>query len=147
MTNMKMAMIGGFVAAAALVAGSAQAQECKPAHSFKTVEEGTITVAVVTYAPFSFINKDGTLGGVDGDIVKAIAKRECLKVKPVATDPSAAIQYILTGRADLSTGDWYRTAERARWRRLLTASTEMPRAAATSGALRPCTSRIIRTTR
>ncbi|KMO44636.1 amino acid ABC transporter [Methylobacterium tarhaniae] len=109
MPSVTVAVLAGW-----LVAGAAEAQECKPAHAFKTIEPGVLTVAVTTYAPFSIIEKDGSAGGVDGDIVTAIAKLECLKVKAVATDPSAAIQYILAGRADLSTGDWYRTAERAK---------------------------------
>ncbi|GGE01364.1 ABC transporter substrate-binding protein [Aureimonas endophytica] len=108
-----LAMTAGALAACCL-GTAASAQDCKPAHAFETVEKGFLTVSTTTYAPFSYVDKDGSVGGVDGDIVEAIAKLECLKVKAVATDPSAAIQYILTGRSDLSTGDWYRTAERAK---------------------------------
>jgi polar amino acid transport system substrate-binding protein len=52
--------------------------------------------------------------GLDGDIATEFAKRECLTVKPIAVDPAAAIQYVLSGQADITTGDWYRTAERAK---------------------------------
>lgn len=92
----------------------ASAQDCTPKHKFTTVEAGTLTVAVTTYAPHSFLDVDGTTKGIDGDIATEFAKRECLKVKAVAVDPAAAIQYVLSGQADITTGDWYRTAERAK---------------------------------
>ncbi|NRP90586.1 polar amino acid transport system substrate-binding protein [Rhizobium mongolense subsp. loessense] len=92
----------------------ASAQDCTPKHKFATVEAGTLTVAVTTYAPHSFLDADGTMKGIDGDIATEFAKRECLKVKAVAVDPAAAIQYVLSGQADITTGDWYRTAERAK---------------------------------
>lgn len=92
----------------------AAAQDCTPKHQFATVEAGALTVAVTTYAPHSFIDDSGSMKGIDGDIAAEFAKRECLKVKAVAVDPAAAIQYVLSGQADITTGDWYRTAERAK---------------------------------
>lgn len=92
----------------------AQAQDCKPEHTFETVEKGTLTIAVTTYAPHSYLDNEGNAKGIDGDIATEFAKRECLKVKAVAVDPAAAIQYVLSGQADITTGDWYRTAERAK---------------------------------
>lgn len=102
---------------AALFVGMASvafAQDCKPKHEFKTITPGTLTIAVTTYAPHSFIDESGKMSGIDGDIAAEFAKRECLSVKPVAVDPAAAIQYVLSGQADITTGDWYRTAERAK---------------------------------
>lgn len=103
-------------AAAALLAGTAlvQAEECKPRNEFKTVEAGVLTVAVTTYAPYSYLSPEGEPKGVDGDIATKIAELECLKVKAVAVDTAAGIQYVLSGKADITTGDWYRTAERAK---------------------------------
>ena len=92
----------------------ASAQDCKPKHAFATIEQGTLTVAVTTYVPHSFVDDSGTMKGIDGDIAAEFAKRECLKVKAIAVDPAAAIQYVLSGQADIATGDWYRTAERAK---------------------------------
>ncbi|QEN86057.1 amino acid ABC transporter substrate-binding protein [Labrys sp. KNU-23] len=92
----------------------ASAQDCTPKHKFTTIAPGTLTVAVTTYAPHSFMDQTGTMKGIDGDIAADFAKRECLTVKAVAVDPAAAIQYILSGQADITTGDWYRTAERAK---------------------------------
>lgn len=102
------------IAGLALTAGVASAQECTPKHQFTTIEAGTLTVAVTTYVPHSFVDDGGNMKGIDGDIAAEFAKRECLKVKAVAVDPAAAIQYVLSGQADIATGDWYRTAERAK---------------------------------
>lgn len=102
------------VAALLVSASIASAQDCTPKHKFETISQGTLTVAVTTYAPHSFLDDSGNMKGIDGDIAAEFAKRECLKVKAVAVDPAAAIQYVLSGQADITTGDWYRTAERAK---------------------------------
>ncbi|MBK0023821.1 amino acid ABC transporter substrate-binding protein [Ochrobactrum sp. S46] len=96
------------------LSATALAQDCKPKHEFKTITPGTLTIAVTTYAPHSFMDESGKMTGLDGDIATEFAKRECLTLKPVAVDPAAAIQYVLSGQADITTGDWYRTAERAK---------------------------------
>ena len=88
--------------------------DCTPKHKFSTIEAGALTIAVTTYAPYSYLDDSGKAAGVDGDIATKIAAMECLTVKPIAVDPAAAIQYVLSGRADITTGDWYRTAERAK---------------------------------
>ncbi|QGA57844.1 transporter substrate-binding domain-containing protein [Brucella sp. 2280] len=114
---MKNGMIRKGVLGAALIMGlssAAFAEDCKPKHEFKTITPGTLTIAVTTYVPYSFIDESGKLKGIDGDIATEFAKRECLTVKPIAVDPAAAIQYVLSGQADITTGDWYRTAERAK---------------------------------
>jgi len=100
--------------AALLTAGPALAQDCKPKHEFTTVEKGYLTVAPGTYPPYSFVDPAGELQGIDGDIVKLIAAMECLKVKAIPVDPAAALQYVVNGKAELTTGDWYRTEARAR---------------------------------
>lgn len=102
------------IAGLALSAEIASAQDCTPKHQFSTIEAGTLTVAVTTYVPHSFVDDSGNMKGIDGDIAAEFAKRECLKVKAIAVDPAAAIQYVLSGQADIATGDWYRTAERAK---------------------------------
>ena len=108
-----------FLARTALVAASLAVAlpalaECTPKHKFKTVEEGFITNAATVYAPYSMIDDAGNMTGIDGDILHAIADMECLKVKPVPVDASGGIQYVLSRKADTTSGDWYRTAERAR---------------------------------
>ena len=105
-----LAGIAGLLMSATL----ANAQDCTAKHKFTTIEAGSLTVAVTTYAPHSYLDANGDMKGIDGDIAAEFAKRECLKVKAVAVDPAAAIQYVLSGQADITTGDWYRTAERAK---------------------------------
>jgi len=54
------------------------------------------------------------LSGVDGEIIKRIAARECLEIKLTVVDPAAVIQSVIARRADVGIGDWYRTAERSK---------------------------------
>lgn len=99
---------------ATLTGGNAYADECKPAHVFETIKPGVLVVAAYEFPPYSFTGPDKSLTGVDGEVVKLIAQKECLKVEPLMMDPAATIQYVVTKRADVAIGDWYRTAERAR---------------------------------
>jgi len=94
--------------------GVAQAQECTPQHQFKTVNPGALTIAVTNFAPFSFMDENGKAAGVELEIAEEFAKRECLEIRPIAVDPAAAIQYVLSGQADITVGAWYRTVERAK---------------------------------
>jgi len=108
-------ILGVAVVAASFVAASAWADDCKPAHQFKTVAPGKLTVAIYEYPPFTTASPDSTtIGGVDSDIVKRFAAANCLAVTPVVVDPAATVQYVVSGKADVATGDWYRTAERAK---------------------------------
>lgn len=104
--------------AAGAIAGAflsvAGAQACTPLHKFTTVTPGKLTVAAVSYPPFSSMNPDGSLTGVDADIVKKIAAMECLKIAVVPGSYASNIQYLVAGRADLTIGEWYRTAARAK---------------------------------
>ncbi|WP_245643716.1 substrate-binding periplasmic protein [Paraburkholderia oxyphila] len=88
--------------------------ECKPAHQFKTVTPGVLTISTAEFPPFDIPGNDGALGGVEGDILKKIADKECLKINAQPVGFSSAIQYVLTGKADVSAGQWYRTADRAK---------------------------------
>src|SRR5260221_1718170 len=102
------------VGAALLTASPSMADDCKPKHVFSTVEQGYLTVAPGPYPPYSYVDPAGELQGIDGDIVKLIAAMECLKVKAIPVDPAAALQYVISGKAELTTGDWYRTEARNR---------------------------------
>jgi len=106
-------LVAAFVATA--FAAPAFADDCKPAHKFTTVAPGKVTVAIYEYPPFTTASADGaTIGGVDSDVVKKFAADNCLAVAPVVVDPAATVQYVVAGKADVATGDWYRTAERAK---------------------------------
>lgn len=89
------------------------ADDCKPAHTFPTVQPGKLSVAIYEYPPFTVISSDGSIGGVDSDIAKEFAKKNCLTIEAVVVEPGAIIENILSKKADIGTGDWYRTAKRA----------------------------------
>jgi len=114
MTNLRMSLIGLAALTAASTASAAVAQTCTPAHKFPTVAEGKLTVAIYEYPPFSTASSDGKIGGVDAEIARKFAEANCLTLVPAVVDPAATIQYVLSGKADLAAGDWYRTAERAK---------------------------------
>lgn len=99
---------------AVLAASAASAQDCQPAHKFDTVNAGAITVAAITFPPYGMVAPDGTAAGIDGDILKEIARMECLDVNVIPVDGAAALNYVTTGRADIAYGDWYRTKERTK---------------------------------
>lgn len=96
------------------VASAAFADDCTPAHDIKTVEEGYLTIAAPTFPPFSIPESSSEISGIDADIAKEIAARECLKVKVAAVEYATAIPYVVSGRADVAIGDYYRTEERSK---------------------------------
>jgi polar amino acid transport system substrate-binding protein len=87
---------------------------CKPAHQMKTVVPGTLTVTTVMLPPYDVPGGEGGFSGVDGDMVKKIAEMECLKLDVKQVDVAAEIQYVVSGKADMTAGNWYATAERAK---------------------------------
>lgn len=95
-------------------ATKAASGDCTPKHEFSTVEKGKLTVAFGPALPYIEV-KDGRLTGVDGEVLNAIAKMECLEIvrKPFAGS-AGAIQTLQSGRADVLAGGWYRTPERAK---------------------------------
>lgn len=103
-----------FSAACLMAGGTFAADSCKPSQDFKTITPGSLTVAVYNYPPFTMVSGNNEISGVDSDVVKAIAKRNCLTLVPVVVDPSAVIQNVLSQKVDLGIGDWFRTAERAK---------------------------------
>lgn len=93
--------------------GTSVSEDCKPAHEFSTVKNGTLTVAGYDLPPFSKMAPD-KISGVDGDIITEIAKKECLTVTAKSMATAAVIPTVQSNRADIAVGDWYRTAERAK---------------------------------
>ncbi|MBC8751677.1 MULTISPECIES: substrate-binding periplasmic protein [Paraburkholderia] len=97
-----------------VVVASASAQTCKPLHKFDTINPGVLTVSATVYPPFDNVDKDGKFVGVDADILRKVGEKECLQVNATSADSSASIQYVLSGKADVSSSAWYRTADRAK---------------------------------
>ncbi|HTF52966.1 MAG TPA: ABC transporter substrate-binding protein [Pseudonocardia sp.] len=90
------------------------AGNCTPKHQFSTIEQGTLTVAVHDLPPYSGTTGPDGLSGVDADIVREIAKRECLTITAQAGNTPSLIPSVQQGRADLAIGDWYRTEPRSK---------------------------------
>ena len=92
-------------------AGLALARDCTPKHSFTTLSEGTLTVALTNTPPYS-AEKDGAVSGIDGDLLAKFAEENCLKIAYEIFTYPAAVSAVQTGRADVALGGFYRTAAR-----------------------------------
>jgi polar amino acid transport system substrate-binding protein len=93
-------------------AESAVSKGCQPESTFKTISAGFLTVAAPEFPPFSS-NKDGKLTGVDADVIKEFAAKNCLDIKVEPTSYAGTIPAVQSGRADVAIGCYYRTAVRA----------------------------------
>lgn len=86
---------------------------CKPAHSFSTLQQGKLTVSVYVSPPYTELASAGApLGGVDGKILSKIAEAECLSLAASPVDGAALINSVVSKRADLAIGGVYHTEER-----------------------------------
>ncbi len=91
---------------------AAAAASCTPAHELRTRKPGVLTVSVAPALPYIEI-EDGKLTGLEGVVLEAFAKRECLKIETLRFPGSAgALPALESGRADVLTGGWYLTPER-----------------------------------
>lgn len=94
--------------------GSSVAEDCTPAHEgLTTFTEGTLTVGVPENLPYS--GTEGTdATGTDVDLLKTIAAAECLDIAFVSITYANGIAMITEQhKADIITGGWYVTEERA----------------------------------
>jgi len=111
---MKSGIAGLSLALLGVLISEAAYADCTPAHKVQTITPGVLTVSTIVYPPFDNVDGSGNFVGIDADILKKIAERECLTIKAQAVDDAASIQYVATGRADISSASWYRTAARAK---------------------------------
>ncbi|MGF6261862.1 polar amino acid transport system substrate-binding protein [Paraburkholderia youngii] len=100
--------------ALATSSSASAADACTPAHKFTTINPGVLSVASWDFAPYSMPVSKTEAKGVDGEILKLIAAKECLTLSFSNVDAAAVVQSVISGKADLAMGDWYRTAERAK---------------------------------
>ena len=107
----KMQTIAVLAFLAALSSESASAQQCTPKHNFKTAALGKLTVALTNTPPYS-LEKDGSIAGIDGDLVKRFAKENCLQITYEIFTYPGAVSAVQTRRADIALGGFYRTATR-----------------------------------
>lgn len=99
-----------FAALPLLLAHVASAADCK--ETVDTVAPGKLTVAAYDYPPFTFASPNGTISGVDPEIVRRFAADSCLEVETLVMDPAATIQSVISGKADVAIGSWNRTEKR-----------------------------------
>jgi len=109
----------GLVAAATLSACMGQGQsestvadDCQPAHDLTTIKKNTLLVAATVYPPFAD-PVENSLGGIEGEVLERFAASECLEVEVVKGSGAALIAMVESGRADVTLGSFFRTAERA----------------------------------
>ncbi|MDT7634778.1 MAG: polar amino acid transport system substrate-binding protein [Pseudonocardiales bacterium] len=94
--------------------GTEAAGNCTPKHQFSTIEKGTLTVGVYDLPPYAMTTGPDGMSGVDADVLREIAKRECLTITAQAGNTASLIPSVQQGRADLAIGDWYRTVPRSK---------------------------------
>lgn len=107
-------LVTAFGLALLTVAFNAQAQDCKPVANVTTVTPGSLTVTTGPLPPFDVVDAAGNFSGIDADVLQVIAAKLCLSLKPVVVDPAAMIQYVVSGRADMSALNWWRSAARSK---------------------------------
>ena len=94
-------------------AGAEIVDDCQPIVSgVETTESGELTAAFQEYPPY-ISNAGGTVSGVDGEVVKRVASALCLDVNAKVTTPTAIIESVKNGSADLTLGNWYINEEPA----------------------------------
>jgi polar amino acid transport system substrate-binding protein len=112
--------IGGVAVAASLLlvgcsssgVDSAVAGDCEPRTGVETIKEGVLTVALTNTPPYS-LEADGTISGIDSDMVSEFAAEECLSIEFAPFTYATAIPAVEQARVDVALGGFYRTAARA----------------------------------
>lgn len=95
-----------------LASSAASADDCIPAHTFGTIKPGELHVSAVFYPPFNEVKENGDYVGLEAEVLKYFAKKECLKLVAENSTFAASPQFVSTNRTDISAGEWYRTETR-----------------------------------
>lgn len=103
----------GAVACSGSEDASSVPDSCKPAHEVTTISKGVLTVAAVDIPPVSSTS-GGRFTGTEADLLRKFAAENCLTVKAEKVSFAGAIPAVQSGRADIASGGFYRTAERAK---------------------------------
>ena len=104
---LRRAVLGGLVAASALVGGSIAGRAQTPSVLQQIVSRGTLRIAVLpSLPPYSKVTPGGEPEGYDIDIAKRLA--EALKVKPefVVTDIPGRVTSLQTRKVDVTVADF-----------------------------------------
>jgi ABC-type amino acid transport substrate-binding protein len=73
--------------------------------------KGVLNVAVEPYAPYTTV-QNGTIVGLDGDILNYVAGKLGLQIKPQVTDFAGMLAGVQSGRVDITIGGIAWTADR-----------------------------------
>ncbi|MFC9354441.1 substrate-binding periplasmic protein [Arthrobacter sp. NPDC057013] len=124
--NLKNRALQACAAATAIVSGFALsgcsaadehavgADGCTPRHpGIETMAPGALKVAASNYPPFVILQGQ-EIKGLDGEVLTAAAKMECLQLEPMPLDFASAIPSVQNGRADISLGNWDCTVQRSK---------------------------------
>jgi ABC-type amino acid transport substrate-binding protein len=68
-----------------------------------TIEQGKLKVAIESYMPYTGL-KAGTIEGLDGDIINAVADKLGLEVQPQMTDFNGMLGGVQSRRVDITVG-------------------------------------------
>lgn len=83
-------------------------KDCVAEHEFETIEPGKLIVAKSDPSDRSALNGE-SLAGMEGDLVRLIAKRNCFAVETVRiSDGESPLPAVQNGEADLALGFWHR---------------------------------------
>lgn len=90
-------------------------EDCTPEHDgLTTYTEGTLSVGVPENLPYTQTTDGGGAGGLEIEVVELLAEAECLAVSYVPITYGNGIPMISEQQqADMITGGWYVTPERA----------------------------------
>lgn len=109
------AVVVGALLAATGCSGTSESStvdpNCEPTAKAETLHKGKLTVLVAEHPPFVSMRGD-ELTGIEGELIKDIAKDLCLELDATSTSFSAVIEGLQSGRADLSAGNWTVNDER-----------------------------------
>jgi len=86
--------------------------DCTPQSEFRTVSEGSLTIAGPDYPPL-FEYTDNKMAGVDGEVLSGFAEANCLTTTVNLLPAAGVIEAVSGGQSDVAAGGWYRTDERA----------------------------------
>lgn len=91
--------------------GAAAGTGCR---DLATIRPGVLTVAIESYMPYSGLDKDKKLTGLDGDVLTAAAEDLGCALSVSVTDFAGTLAAVQTRRADLTIGSVGWTEARAR---------------------------------
>ncbi|WP_449279016.1 transporter substrate-binding domain-containing protein [Leucobacter sp. GX24907] len=106
-----LALFAPLVSCASQGSWSEVSEDCLAEHDLKTVKPGKLTVAMPDLSTRSSLNRN-SLVGLEEDIVRLIAKRNCLSLETVRVGESGAqIPAVENGDVDLALGFWHRNGD------------------------------------